>query len=78
MSASTAGITATPPMVFQSMNETNGEERPMCSELSAGAWTAADLPWLKMALALTGFPCALQAIRALEGQAADEPGAAAA
>ena len=60
------------------MSETNGGDRPTCSELTAGAWTPDDIPWLKMALALTGFPCALQAIRALEKQESDDTGQAAA
>lgn len=37
------------------------------------AWTAEDIPMLRAALALTGFPCALQAIKQLEKAAAEAP-----
>ena len=49
-----------------SMSDKNGGQQTINSELVAGTWAPDDIPRLKMALAMTGFPCALRAIRTLE------------
>jgi hypothetical protein len=41
-------------------------ERPACSDLVGGRTTADQLAELRLAWAMTGFPCVLRAIRDLE------------
>jgi hypothetical protein len=41
-------------------------QRPACSELVGGRATADELAALRLAWAMTGFPCVLRAIRELE------------
>ncbi len=43
------------------------------SSESKRAWTAEDAGWLRAAWAMTGFPCALRALRAVERMEGEQP-----
>jgi hypothetical protein len=50
----------------------NGDGEMRLGAKPGEVWTAKDAAWLRAAWAMTGFPCALRALREVEGEGQEE------